>query len=503
MLQVKNLNLYIEKNNRLLIKDFSFSLLSGDKVAVIGEEGNGKSTLLKFLYDKNSVADYIRYDGDVACKGTFGYLPQSMPESELSLTVSEYLSSTDVYALYREIDGMNLDYELLSSNRRMETFSGGERIKIQLLKIIGLNPEIIFLDEPSNDLDIESLMFLESFIADSFRPVMFISHDEALLENTANTIIHIEQLSGKTKNRITVCRMSYSEYVKSRSSLFERKEQLAAKQRSEYKKQKERLQKLYETARHNKSWKNPDGIPSSDGNARKHLQTIISVNKRIEREKDDFEEFPEQEKGIITEFGNTITVPKQKRILDIELPKLSVGARTLAENIRLTVLGDKHICILGKNGAGKSTFLKAIRDELVNRDDITIGYMPQNYEELLDYSKTPTEFLHAEDNKEQLTKVMTYLRSMRFTISEINSPIGKLSGGQKAKLLFLNMVLKNANVLLLDEPTRNFSPLSAPVIRSALSRFGGTIISVSHDRKYIEDVADEIYILDEHGLALL
>ena len=442
ILQTKNLNIYIEKDNRLLIKDFSFSLQNGDKVAIIGEEGNGKSTLLKFLYDENSVSDYTHYSGKVIRKR-------------------------------------------------------------QLLKILGLSPDVIFLDEPSNDLDIDSLSFLESFISDSALPTVFISHDEILLKRTANTVIHIEQLTRKTNNRITIAHMKYDDYANSRESLFKRKEQIAAKQRSDFRKQKERLQKLYEKARHNNSWKNPDGIPSSDGNARKHLQSVISVNKRIEREKDNFEDIPEQETSIMTEFDSAIYIPKQKRIVDLELRKLSVGERDLSENIRLTVMGDKHVCIIGKNGTGKSTLLKTILGKLKERTDINVGYMPQNYEETLDFHITPIEFLQADLDKERMTKAMTYMRAMRFTIKEINSPIGKLSGGQKAKLLFLYMVLKNCDVLILDEPTRNFSPMSAPVIRQALARFKGTIISVSHDRKYIEDVADEIYVLDKNGLHLL
>lgn len=503
ILQTKNLNIYIEKDNRLLIKDFSFSLQNGDKVAIIGEEGNGKSTLLKFLYDENSVSDYTHYSGKVIRKGRFGYLPQFMPQSDLCMPVAEFLSSTDIYSLYDEADCMNLDFDLLTSNRIMGTLSGGEKIKIQLLKILGLSPDVIFLDEPSNDLDIDSLSFLESFISDSALPTVFISHDEILLKRTANTVIHIEQLTRKTNNRITIAHMKYDDYANSRESLFKRKEQIAAKQRSDFRKQKERLQKLYEKARHNNSWKNPDGILSSDGNARKHLQSVISVNKRIEREKDNFEDIPEQETSIMTEFDSAIYIPKQKRIVDLELRKLSVGERDLSENIRLTVMGDKHVCIIGKNGTGKSTLLKTILGKLKERTDINVGYMPQNYEETLDFHITPIEFLQADLDKERMTKAMTYMRAMRFTIKEINSPIGKLSGGQKAKLLFLYMVLKNCDVLILDEPTRNFSPMSAPVIRQALARFKGTIISVSHDRKYIEDVADEIYVLDKNGLHLL
>jgi len=129
--------------------------------------------------------------------------------------------------------------------------------------------------------------------------------------------------------------------------------------------------------------------------------------------------------------------------------------------------------------------------------------MPQNYQDIFDYEQTPTQFLQANYDKESLTMALTYLGSMKFTRDEMTHKISELSGGQKAKIIFLNMVLQKANVLLLDEPTRNFSPLSAPVIRNALMNFQGTIISVSHDRKYLEEVADVIYVLTKEGLKRL
>ena len=126
--------------------------------------------------------------------------------------------------------------------------------------------------------------------------------------------------------------------------------------------------------------------------------------------------------------------------------------------------------------------------------------MPQNYEDQLDPSLSPLEWLSITGDKEETTKIRTYLGSMRYTPDEMFHPMSELSGGQKAKILFLKMILSGANVLLLDEPTRNFSPLSNPVIRQVLKEFGGSIISISHDRKYIEEVADTVYELTPRGL---
>ena len=199
-------------------------------------------------------------------------------------------------------------------------------------------------------------------------------------------------------------------------------------------------------------------------------------------------------------------MPAGKVILDLFLERLSVPGggenRILAENVRLTVRGPEKVCIVGRNGAGKTTLLRRIAEELQKREDIRAAYMPQDYEELLDMSKTPVEYLCQSGEKEEITRIRTFLGSMKYTADEMNHSIGELSGGQKAKVLLLKMSLSGAEVLILDEPTRNFSPLSGPVIREVLREYGGAIISISHDRKYISEVCDSVYELTEEGLRL-
>ena len=156
MLQVKNVNLYLNKDNRLLIEDFSFSLGEGDKAVIIGEEGNGKSTLLKYLYEEELVAGYAQATGQVIKKGIFGYLPQFMPEAEQELSISEYFAEIDIYENYDMVDSLGLDYDFLLSQQSIRTLSGGEKVKIQLLKLLCQRPDALFMDEPTNDLDITS-----------------------------------------------------------------------------------------------------------------------------------------------------------------------------------------------------------------------------------------------------------------------------------------------------------------------------------------------------------
>lgn len=499
MLQARNVCIYLNQDDRLLIDGFSFSLGATDKVAIIGEEGNGKSTLLKLLYDDEAGHDYMYYTGEIIRQGKIAYLPQFMDE-QACLSVSDYLADIDFYDDYEVVNRLGLTDEFLYSAQPLRTCSGGEKMKLQLLKLLIEHPDVLLLDEPSNDLDIDTLIFLENLIRDSRIPVIFISHDEMLISSCANVIIHIEQLIRKTQCNITISRLSYDAYLSYRNLQFDRQKQIAQQERSQYKKKKAKLQQLYEKAQHNTSWKNPDGIASSDGHAKKSMQTLISKGKRFEREKENFTDIPDRETGIIIRFDPEITIPAQKRILDLELPELTIDGHLLSTNVSLSVFGPQHVCIIGKNGIGKSTLLKEIWKILKDRPDLNVGYMPQDYRDVLDYDQTPVAYLQAAYDKETYTKALTFMGTMKFTREEMHRTIGALSGGQKAKIIFLGMVLKKANVLILDEPTRNFSPLSAPVIRKTLADFHGTIISISHDRLYLDEVADVIYELTPQGL---
>jgi len=356
----KNIRITLNKNQRVLIDNFSFSLQPGDKVAVIGEEGDGKSTLLKLLYDESLAQDYISYTGEIIKNGKFGYLPQFMSEIDLEKSVADYFMGADIYSNYSLVEKLNLDYEFIHSDQIIKTLSGGEKVKIQLLKLLCESPDALLLDEPSNDLDIEALAFLEDFIKNSQIPVIFISHDETLIENTANRILHIEQLHRKTECKITISGLNYVEYLEHRNLLFDSQTRVALKERSEHKKKQERLARLYEKARHNTSWKNPDGIASSDGHAKKSMQTLIAKGRRFEREADEFSDIPDREAGLFIKFDPEICVPNTKRILEFSLDKLLVGDTILSQNIELLVSGKEHICIIGKNGTGKSTLLKEI-----------------------------------------------------------------------------------------------------------------------------------------------
>lgn len=506
MLQIKNISIYMKKDLRQLINGLTFSLNEGDKVAIIGEEGNGKSTIIKMIYDENLVENYAECSGEIQKAGLIlGYLSQEMSDAEKEMTVYEFCCEEPAFldSTAGEIASaaakLGIPVDMLYSDRKMESFSGGEKVKIRMAVLILKQPDAYLLDEPSNDIDIEALEWMEGFINSSNVPVMFISHDETLIENTANVIIHIEQLRKKRVPRHTIARMGYRQYIDERLRKFEHQEQVAGKEREEQKKQQDRYMKIQQKVEHDLRT-NTRQDPSTGRLLKKKMKAVKSMGRRFDRESEDMTDFPESEEAIIVGFSERVDMPAGKTVLDYELDELCIGKKQLSSNIKLNIRGAEHVCIIGRNGAGKTTLLKKIADELLERTDIKAAYMPQDYAETVDMSQTPIDFLAKSGEKEEITRVKTYLGSMKYTQEEFEHSIEELSGGQKAKLFFLKMILDENNVLILDEPTRNFSPLSNPVIREILRDFGGAIISVSHDRKYISEVCEKRYELTEKGL---
>ena len=232
------------------------------------------------------------------------------------------------------------------------------------------------------------------------------------------------------------------------------------------------------------------------------MKAVRSLERRFEREHGEMTEFPEEESAIAIRFDRQKAMPAGKTVLEISVPELnSPSGEFLARNVFLKVRGPEKICIIGSNGSGKTTLIRKIAEELCARTDITACYMPQDYEEALPYDMTPVDYLAPSGEKEEVTTARTYLGAMRYTAEEMFHPVGELSGGQKAKLLLLKISLTETDVLILDEPTRNLSPLSGPEIRGILKGFPGAIISVSHDRKYIGEVCGRTYRLTPDGLA--
>ena len=528
MLIISNLTIVLEKDLRTLIKDFSFVLNKKDKVGIIGEEGNGKSSLLKVIYNPEEASKYLEITGNISIKDEkIGYLPQMIDEEKLNLSINELLNKEIDYSLldykkyYQYIDTFHLDEEKLFSNEiKVRSLSGGERIKLFLLIELMKEPTILLLDEPSNDLDLSSLNLLEVLIKNIDIPVMFISHDESLLSKCANKIIHIEALKSKSEPRVTVKSLNYDDYFTSREDFLDKNVQEYKKDKENFEKKMDKFNKVYQSVNYalNTVSRSQPGIAK---NLKDKMHSVKSMEKRYAKEKENLTQKYEVEDEINLKFDNlnsldikgnssnskiNYLIDPSKIVLDLNIEELKINNEiTLIDKpISLYIKGSKKIAIIGENGAGKSTLIKLIYEELASKSSFNVGYMSQNYEdELLNYI-SPLDYLAKEigaSTKEELTKIQTYLGSLKFTYEEMNRSISSLSGGQKAKIFFTKLILKKVNVMLLDEPTRNISPLSNKSLISSIKEYKGVIIAVSHDRNFIYQVFDEIYELSsEIGL---
>lgn len=497
MLECSHISIEHRESGRPLLHDFSFTLHPGDRVALIGEEGNGKSTLLKLICEPEAIRSYCHVSGRIELHGALpGYLPQRPDTALLNTPVHELFPDGPDYNL---ISQLTIPAEAPFSERPLAAFSGGERIKLLLLRTLMHGPDFLVLDEPTNDLDLRALDWLERLILSSKIPVLYVSHDETLLEHTANVILHFEQIRRKTAAQHTLERMGYRAYVERRNAILAHQEQIAAKQRADQRAREDRWQQIYQRVEHEQNVITRAN-PSGGRLLKKKMHAVKSQQKRMEREQEEFLNFPDPEEAVELFFNRELRFPKGKEAFSFYLPHLQAGEKALADHIKLTLTGPAHAAVIGENGAGKTTLLQAIWEELKQRKDIHAGYMPQDYLTLLDGEQTPVEILWDGGDRAALTLARTRLGSMKFTADEMERPVRTLSGGQQAKLCLLKLLLGGCDVLLLDEPTRNLSPLTGPVIREALRNYGGAFLCVTHDRKLISEVCTQVYQLTEHGL---
>lgn len=497
MLQLEKLTITHQKDLQDLVRDLDLVLNPGEKLAIIGEEGTGKSSLIKAIIDPQLLASYAQLSGKITNHfHQFGYLPQALENEELQLTVMDFLYRNLDYGLldfnlfYKYADQFGLDLDRFDTqNQTLVSLSGGERLKVQLLKILATDPDLLILDEPSSDLDVETLQWLENFIQRSEKAILFISHDESLLSRAATAILHLELLKKRTEPRATFYPGSYDQYRQERREKFEHQLQVAKKEREEHAKKLERHHRIHQSVEHVLRHTHD----STAGRLlAKKMKNVLSQEKRLKKEAENLTEIPQDMDAIQLFFSEIKPLPASKIILSWEKKLLPTG-----QTISLQIRGRDKLVTTGKNGIGKTRLLKLLLQDLRARTDLSVGYMPQHYEEEFENQDTPLSFLGSVADEE---KARTLLASLKFTRQEVVHSLHDLSGGQKAKLFLARMVLAGNNVLVLDEPTRHFSPTSQPLIRQLLMDYPGAIISVSHDRCFIEEVATIHYKLDEEKL---
>lgn len=506
MLQISHLSITQTKDLRTVIQDLSFTLSEPIKVAVIGEEGTGKSTLLKAICRPESICDYAHVEGQIFCDESIGYLPQMLEGTDLersteSLIFGEADAGFDYGEYYQLLSQWGLPEALISPDRTLSSCSGGERLKLYLLKLLLDKPTMLFLDEPTGDLDLESLLFLEAFLQQTQLPVLYISHDERLLEQTADAVLHLELLRHNTEPRHTYERLPYRAYAEKKRYLFERDLRVARKAREIFDAKMERYRHVYERVQHELRTVSR-GDPQTAHNLKDKMHTVKSMGRRFAREEEALPAKPIGEDPIVVKFSSVEPLHNGRTILTYHTDALCAGDRILSAPVDFTLCGQDKVAVVGPNGCGKTTWLREIAHAL-GQSGIPFSWMPQQYEDRMDGEASAVDWLRKTHTAEEETLIRTVLGSLCFTSEEMLRPMSTLSGGQQCKVFFAEMMLTGAPVLLLDEPTRNLSPLSAPEVRAALRDYPGAMLCVSHDRALIEEVFDTVYAFTPRGLERL
>lgn len=501
--------------DRWIFRNVSLAVNDKERIGIVGVNGSGKTTLLKCLTGALA-AD----EGEVMVSGlkSTGYLEQ-LPEIKPGTTAWESVMSgfsalieqrrllrkleqemaaggadlqkiMDRYARvteeYERANGYaceNFARRILTGlafsgedfDKPLDNFSGGQKTRLNLGRLLALTPDILLLDEPTNHLDIESVEWLEEFLKSYPGTVLVVSHDRMFLDRVATRTV--EMAGGK----LTSFNGNYSNYLKLKA-----RDNEAA--RRAYNKQQEYIQKTEDYIRRFKA-----GIKSKQARGRQ-LQL-----ERLERLD---ETWPEQ---VITDWVIKMKQESGQDVLTITDLFKSFGDLTIFHNASVRIQKGEKIALVGPNGCGKTTLLKMITGE-VNPDQgqikpgsrVDIGYFSQEHEDLNREHTLLEEILYSFDLT--VEEARTYLGGMLFSEDDVFKKISSLSGGEMGRLALLKIILTGANFLLLDEPTNHLDIQSREVVEDMLSQYPGTILMVSHDRYFIDQVADKVIAVADAGL---
>lgn len=497
-----------------LFSGVNFSINENDKIALMGKNGAGKSTLLKIIAGENKPSS-----GNVSApKDTvIAYLPQHLLTTD-DCTVMQETSKAfaSVFDMKQKIDQINeeltvrTDYESDAYMKLIETvselsekyyaieevnyeaevekvlkglgftrqdfqrktseFSGGWRMRIELAKILLQKPDLILLDEPTNHMDIESIEWLEDFLLNQAKAVMVISHDRTFVDNITNRTIEV------TMGKIYDYKAKYSDYLLLRAD--RREHQLKA-----YQEQQKMIAE------------NMEFIERFKGTYSKTLQ----VQSRVKMlEKLDIIEVDEVDNSALRLKFAAAPRSGQYPVVVKELTK-TYGDHTVFNKADIVVERGQKVAFVGKNGQGKSTMIKAIMSqidfdgELEIGHNIQIGYFAQNQASLLDEDLTIFDTVDRIAQGDIRTQIKNILGAFMFQGDDIQKKVKVLSGGEKTRLAMVKLLLEPYNLLILDEPTNHLDMKTKDIIKAALKEFEGTIILVSHDRDFLDGLAQKVF----------
>ena len=513
MLNIHNLS--VSFSGEYLFKEISFKLISGDRVGLLGKNGAEKSTLLKLLSKETEMdSGSIAYEKDLK----IGFLKQDIDfdkgrtvleeayqafseikileerQNEINTQLSERTDyESDSYLeLINDLSDVNDRYELIGGynyqgqtekilqglgfkrddfHKSTDTFSGGWRMRIELAKLLLQSNDLLLLDEPTNHLDIESIIWLENFLKSFLGAVVIVSHDKMFLNNVTNRTIDI------SLGRIYDFNKPYSKYLVLR-------EEIKSQQISAQKNQEKHIQHTEKLIQKFKA-------KASKASMAQSLMKKIEKIDRIEVDQDD---------NSVMKLNFNISINPGKVVAEIENLSKSYDDNNVLSDVNLLIERKSKIAFVGQNGQGKSTLAKIMVGELTPSSgnsklghNVQIGYFAQNQAEYLDGSKTVLQTMIDSANETNRSKVRDVLGSFLFKGDDVEKYVRVLSGGERNRLALAKLLLQPFNVLVMDEPTNHLDIKSKSVLKQALVKFDGTLILVSHDRDFLQDLTNKVY----------
>lgn len=516
---VNNLKVSIKSN--IILDDISFILNSNDKVGLVGSNGSGKSTLLRVLsgilkkdfgtiklenetigylkqeisheFDELSILDYIKYEVGI------DKLEDKLHKLEANLTEENMEEYSNVLNEYLAIDGYSFEENLKvvlkgllfnkSLDSKIKAISGGEKIKILLASLLLRNDDILLLDEPTNNLDIEAIQWLENYLKNTSKKIIIVSHDEVFLDKITNKIFELRNRKLKEYN------MGYQEYLKELENEYDRKymEYVKAKEeKDKLKKQVEQASVWVNKGVNKKSHNDNDKIANNFAKERTNSSNVSKLKKNLESI--EIPEFQEKQK-----INFSFDFDDSKGNKDIILNELVCGYETFTTPlINLSIPFGTKLEIMGSNGSGKTTLLKTILCELkpingkvIIGNSVKIGYISQDTLGI-NTEDTILEYLTKDKKDINLSMIFILLNKFNINYDDKDKLYKTLSPGQRTRVNLVKIALDKTNVLILDEVTNHLDKEAIDLICELVSAFKGTIISISHNRKYNEILDSDI-----------